>query len=211
MLRARSLASWVLILVVAALCFPPRATRAQAVAGEEAALRQAITAGGRKAGKARHDLARWLWRERRHAEAVEVARDFLRHEPEGRLATKVRILLCQARAEGGIGAPPAKPGANGGSEGVSRPVILHQVKPVYAAAGEANAAGPVILSVLIDQDGCVQEPRVHRGVRPDLDQAAQEAVRQWVFLPARLDQEPVAVHYTLTVGLQNDPGRAEEW
>jgi hypothetical protein len=50
-----------------------------------------------------------------------------------------------------------------------------------------------------DEDGCVRDPRVLRGVNRYHDSVALEAVRQWVFLPATLEGKPVGVNYVLTI------------
>lgn len=216
MLRARSAVSWALVLAVWAAWWvgaPPLYSQAaqppKAASKIETALRQAIAQGGEGAGVARYNLAQWLWRAGRHAEAVEVARDYLRTEPEGPFAKEARVVLCQARAAGGIVLPAAEPRKIGtpkeGGSAVSRPQVVHHVKPVYSgAARAANVEGSVILESLIDEEGCIQKVRLLQGVHPDLDQAAQDAVGQWVFQPARMDEKPVTVYYVLTVGFQID-------
>lgn len=199
MLRARSSASWALVLAMLTAC----AAWAEP-SNTETALRQVIAQGGKEARVARYNLTQWLWRQGRHAEAVEMAREYLSAEPQGRFAEEARVVLCQARRDGNIVLPPTEPHSSqvkSGSGGtVSRPQIIHPVKPVYsAAARKAGVEGTVILAAVIDQEGCVQSVRLLKGIHPDLDQAAQDAVGQWIFLPARLEDEPVKVYYTLTV------------
>lgn len=214
MLRARSFASWALVLAVstasAALCAEPvRAQSPQA----EAALRQAIAQGGEEAGVARYNLAQWLWRQGRHAEAVETAREYLRAEPAGPFAKEARVVLCQARRDGKIVLPHSEARrvgmTNEAGSPVSRPQILHTVKPVYSgAARSAKVEGEVVVESVIDEEGCVQQVRLLKSApHADLDQAAQDAVQQWVFQPARWEGEPVRVYYLLTVRFGIDHSR----
>jgi protein TonB len=58
--------------------------------------------------------------------------------------------------------------------------------------------GVVILEAIIGADGRVQEVRVLRS-KPLLDQAAIDAVRQWLFTPTLLNGVPVPVIMTVTV------------
>ena len=58
--------------------------------------------------------------------------------------------------------------------------------------------GVVILEVRIDVDGRVTDAKVLRGI-PLLDQAALDAVRQWVYTPTLLNGTPTPVIMTVTV------------
>ncbi|MGH7552486.1 MAG: energy transducer TonB [Longimicrobiales bacterium] len=82
---------------------------------------------------------------------------------------------------------------------ITRPERLHDVPPVYpTVARVARLEGTVILEAVIGTDGTVRDVRVLRSVSL-LDNAAIEAVRQWVFTPTRLNGEPVPVVMTVTV------------
>ncbi len=54
----------------------------------------------------------------------------------------------------------------------------------------ARVRGVVILEVLIDENGDVQDARILRSI-PLLNQAVLDAVRQWTFAPT-LGPEPVS-------------------
>jgi len=54
------------------------------------------------------------------------------------------------------------------------------------------------LEITIGPDGKVSDARVLRSI-PLLDQAALDAVRQWVFTPTLLNGVPVPVIMTVTV------------
>jgi periplasmic protein TonB len=93
--------------------------------------------------------------------------------------------------------PERKPIRVGGD--ITRPERVHDVAPVYPAlARAAQIEGTVILEAVIGPDGTVRDVRVLRSV-PLLDDAAVDAVRQWLFSPTRLNGETVAVVMTVTV------------
>jgi protein TonB len=73
------------------------------------------------------------------------------------------------------------------------------VNPVYPPdARDARVQGVVILDVLIGVDGRVEQAKVLRSI-PLLDQAAIDAVTQWVFTPTTVNGEPKKVIMTVTV------------
>lgn len=55
---------------------------------------------------------------------------------------------------------------------------------------------------MISDKGRVLDLRVVRGLPMGLDQAALDAVRDWVFEPAKLGGRPVKVYYNLTVAFR---------
>jgi protein TonB len=94
-------------------------------------------------------------------------------------------------------APPVGPVRVGGQ--IKEPRKLKDVRPEYPAiAREARVQGMVMIETLIDTQGRVSEAKVLRSV-PLLDQAALDAVRQWVFAPTLLNGVPVEVLMTVTV------------
>ena len=71
--------------------------------------------------------------------------------------------------------------------------------PVYPPlALRAGVGATVILEAVIGVDGTVQVVRVLRSI-PLLDDAAINAVRQWLFTPTLLNGGPVPVVMTVTV------------
>ena len=73
------------------------------------------------------------------------------------------------------------------------------MNPVYPSiAQSARVQGVVIVEATIGPDGRVSDARVLRSI-PLLDQAALDAVRQWVFTPTLLNGVPVPVIMTVTV------------
>jgi TonB family protein len=82
---------------------------------------------------------------------------------------------------------------------VEAPRKLVHVAPRYPPeALQARLQGKVILECVIGPDGRVEKVEVKRGA-PLLDDAAREAVRQWVYEPTRLNGVPVPVIMTVTV------------
>lgn len=83
--------------------------------------------------------------------------------------------------------------------GIRAPRKIVDVAPVYPElARQVRQEGIVILEATIDVRGVVQSATVLRSV-PFLDQAAIDAVRQWRFDPARLNDQPIPVIMTVTV------------
>jgi TonB-like protein len=105
-----------------------------------------------------------------------------------------RIEICEKK--GGAPLTPSEPQPIKVAGKIARPKILRNVKPVYPGP---PMPGTVILEVVIDEDGCVRDPRIYRGINRYQDSADLDAVRQWVFLPATLEGKPVSVNYVLTV------------
>ena len=65
----------------------------------------------------------------------------------------------------------------------------------------AVAWGVVILECTISPQGKVSDVKVLRGI-PLLDQAAIDAVKQWVYTPTLLNGVPVPVIMTVTVNFK---------
>jgi periplasmic protein TonB len=85
---------------------------------------------------------------------------------------------------------------------VEPPKLLQSVDPVYPeVARTAMVQGVVILSVKTDEKGHVADVMVLRSI-PLLDQAAIDAVRQWVYEPKIIDGKAVSVVFTVTVRFQ---------
>lgn len=82
---------------------------------------------------------------------------------------------------------------------VKPPTKILDARPVYPeVAQKARVQGVVICEVLVRPDGSVADARVLRSI-PLLDQAAFNAVLQWVFTPTLLNGNAVPVIMTVTV------------
>lgn len=82
---------------------------------------------------------------------------------------------------------------------VEPPKLIKQVAPVYPGdARKQGIQGAVILEVTIDIEGKVKDVKVLESI-PALDQAAIDAVKQWVYEPKIIDGKPKQVVCTVTV------------
>jgi protein TonB len=83
---------------------------------------------------------------------------------------------------------------------VKQPELIRKVEPPYPEiARKARIQGVVILEAVITKTGSVENVKVLRSLHPILDQAALNAVRQWLYKPAMLNNRPVKVYFTVTV------------
>ena len=79
------------------------------------------------------------------------------------------------------------------------PEAVSKVNPTYPdIAREAGVDGTVMVQALVGKDGKVKDTRVVKSI-PMLDQAAENAVKQWVFKPALSNNKPVAVWVAVPV------------
>lgn len=77
-------------------------------------------------------------------------------------------------------------------EPTTPPEVLDRVLPAYPPMARKNGVqAMVVVRVLVDENGRVNEARVLRG-HPLLDDAVVEAVRAWRFRPAQRDGHAVA-------------------
>jgi protein TonB len=108
------------------------------------------------------------------------------------------VLLGVAACGGGSTAPtPTTPTTS--SSQIQPPVKLVDVRPVYPPEAQAaRVQGVVILEAVIGTDGHIQNVTALRSI-PLLDQAAIDAVRQWVYSPELVNGQPVAITITVTV------------
>ena len=85
---------------------------------------------------------------------------------------------------------------------IKEPKRLKNVNPTYPEiAKQARVQGIVILEATISPQGKVTNVKVLRGI-PLLDQAAIDAVSQWVYTPTLLNGVPVPVIMTVTVNFR---------
>ena len=77
--------------------------------------------------------------------------------------------------------------------------LIRQPQPIYPQiAKSARISGTVELSAIIGEDGKIQSLQVVSG-HPLLRQAALDAVKQWVYQPTLLNEQPVKVSTTIDV------------
>ena len=84
-------------------------------------------------------------------------------------------------------------------EAIRPPTKLFDLAPVYPDEAQvAGEQGVVILEAIIGVDGSVIDAQVVRSI-PLLNQAALDAVYQWIFEPTFLYGEPVEIEMTVTI------------
>jgi TonB family protein len=101
----------------------------------------------------------------------------------------------------GEGAGGGGVGSGKALSGLARPLSGYQVKPRYPeSARRAGAQGVTLLKLRVLENGKVGEVQIERSAgHVDLDNAAVDAVKQWLFQPARMGTIPVAVWVLLPV------------
>jgi len=84
--------------------------------------------------------------------------------------------------------PPALTGSTS-----TRPTIISSSRPVYPRmARESGWEGTVIVRTLIDTNGVPNQVKIWKSCgHPTLDQAAQKAVKNWTFQPAKDGNIPI--------------------
>lgn len=99
----------------------------------------------------------------------------------------------------GSGSGAGAPGPLRLRAGMEPPRKIKDAKPIYPPQALADEArGSVVVEATVGIDGRVVDAKVVRSIL-QLDAAALAAVRQWEFLPARLNGAPVAVIITVVV------------
>lgn len=84
------------------------------------------------------------------------------------------------------------------SEGIIRNNAIKRVNPVYPAlAKTAHVSGDVVLNIVIDESGKVENTYVVSG-HPLLQKTAMDAAQKWQFRPTLLEHTPVKVQGKLT-------------
>jgi periplasmic protein TonB len=112
----------------------------------------------------------------------------------------------------GIGVPPSSPASTKEdvkpakeqplpvSSSLQSAKLMKHPMPVYPTiAKSAHIQGTVVLQAIIGKDGTVQNITVIRAASSLLISAARDAVKQWVYQPTLLNQQPVEVISEITI------------
>jgi len=84
-------------------------------------------------------------------------------------------------------------------DGASKPIVIYQPSANYTEqASKARLEGPVVLRIVVKNDGTVGDVELLHGLGMGLDEAAVAAVRAWRFQPGLKDGKPVAVRMEAT-------------
>ena len=98
-----------------------------------------------------------------------------------------------ATASSTAGTPPGdqRAGASTRSPVFTAPRPIVRVPAIYPAqARKDGVSGSVLLQAIVNEAGQPTAVNVVRGIRPDLDQAAREALAKWRFQPGTIDGKP---------------------
>jgi TonB family protein len=143
------------------------------------------------AGLGKEEDARWYWNVARSISSAVANVDLSRYGAAGeRLAAS---------------APPPPddvPLRVGGD--VRAPVVMKRLEPLYPeAARKARITGIVIIESVIDKSGGVRSAWILKGLpAPTMAYSATEGLRQWRFIPGKINGKPVSVIFNLTVNFR---------
>lgn len=98
-----------------------------------------------------------------------------------------------------------------GTDGVTSPVLLHKVDPIYPATmREQGRDADVVLQAVIDENGTVTDIEMLRTSdpeHPEFADSAIEAVAQWRYEPAKLsDGRPTPVFFNIFIQFRLSDG-----
>jgi TonB family protein len=84
--------------------------------------------------------------------------------------------------------------------GVTAPKPVYHPDAEYTdRARKKKIRGPVVVSIVVTDEGKVRDAQVELGLDKDLDKQALKAVSTWRFEPATKDGKPVAVRIKVEV------------
>jgi TonB family protein len=84
------------------------------------------------------------------------------------------------------------------STGVLAAKIIHRTEITYSPLELNTTDNRVVVRVLVNEQGLPQSAEIVSSRNPDLNQRVLEAVKQYRFRPAQLDQQAVPEHVNLT-------------
>jgi TonB family protein len=94
------------------------------------------------------------------------------------------------------------------STGIIRPKLIHSVN--VSTDGDlistlANFERIAVVDMILDEDGKPSDLKINKSLGPIMDKNVLEAVSQFRFKPATLDNQPTAIPLELEVVLRNTP------
>ncbi len=109
-----------------------------------------------------------------------------------------------------VASPPATDAASTSvlpvSTGVIPPKVIYATEIELPGDGTAERFpndAEVVLHLNVDKAGKVQDVQVVKSLYPDLNPHVVDAVRQFRFRPAKLDNQPIPVDMKLTLDVQH--------
>ena len=90
---------------------------------------------------------------------------------------------------------------------VTPPRLVRKADPVYPPEDlKSKIEGTVLLDMVIGSDGIPRDIRISRSLKPNFDQAAITAARQWQFEPAKYQDKAVAISAHIEINFRVTPG-----
>jgi len=88
-----------------------------------------------------------------------------------------------------------------GEEGITSPVVVHEVKPKYTAeALHSKVTGTVVMECIVQPNGECFGAHVTKPLDPGLDREALNSLQSWRFQPGERYGKPVPVVVTVDIG-----------
>jgi len=83
----------------------------------------------------------------------------------------------------------------------SAPTVVIKTAPAFpmGAAPARTQQGPVVLRIVVDEQGEPRNVRVGRSIGPAWDERAIQAVQNWRFRPGTMDGHPIAMEATVAI------------
>ena len=114
-------------------------------------------------------------------------------------AVKVREITEPKELNAALFSPPANSVLWPQCDDMQDAEPTYRVRVNYSSAAHVHGVrGKVILYAVVEADGSLSNVTVIRGIRPDLNTAVLEAVRQWRYKPAQCGQTPIRVETSLS-------------
>ncbi|HSE50454.1 MAG TPA: TonB family protein [Terriglobales bacterium] len=186
---------WALRALALVLTGPSKKNPTEAHADRERAValaEKAVEVTGRKNAETLDTLATTYYRNGETQKAVAAEREASALVPDQPGYQEAVKAYEQGR-------PPASHYSLFEKNRMSAPRAIRAPDPVIrSGAGQ----GTVVVWAVVGADGKVKQVKIARSVNHELDESALEAVRQWIFEPARRDGTPVAVQINVEVNFR---------
>ncbi len=113
--------------------------------------------------------------------------------------TRTKIAIAPSTLKSPLGEIVTTPSIKVSRNAV-KPDTIKTVAPIYPESCKKNKIqGTVELEVTVDAEGRPENVKILHGIHPDLDKAAVDAVRKWVFKPLLVNGKPKAVVFNLNI------------
>ncbi len=94
--------------------------------------------------------------------------------------------------------------------GAVTPPVRQPAPALVLPAGTVTAGGTVLLEILVDAEGRVQECSIVSGLGEPVDSAVLSAVASWRFVPAMQDDQAVAARIRVAFDVAEAPAKTED-